>query len=403
MVGIFGALVFLALIGVYAIRISQTIKVVIFTTFILLFVLGFNIFGDKNAIKSIFDWKAIAEAHATYQQYIETQRESYKRQPIPYKIYHKNAVYVSHRNNKSTGQSNAKDLPSKEIPKRELGQLHEIPLNEDKEKASIDNADLIYKNEEASTPEDVQEPIAVSVSHVVPHEQEHAAVVTKRIQKRVAASVQGRKPEAVVTENIQAPIIESVPENQVRHEFQRQEESLAVMVKERIQEPFLENMSNKPENQVIEPRNLGVANANILFRIFIWEDMWQELYPRRLLTGVGFGQPQRSSSLEILTWASGEWSRDGWIMPHNSFFHMIYRAGIIGLLIVGGLLGAFVYLTRVFLRRRDISGILLISVLVYWCLMAMFSVTLELPYYAILFWSLMGMIFAYANKKGEGI
>ena len=48
-------------------------------------------------------------------------------------------------------------------------------------------------------------------------------------------------------------------------------------------------------------------------------------------TGVGFGHVQRSVSLEILGWAESEWSRDGWIMPHNFFLHLPYRAGVLGL------------------------------------------------------------------------
>jgi len=39
-----------------------------------------------------------------------------------------------------------------------------------------------------------------------------------------------------------------------------------------------------------------------------------------------------------------------WIAPHNSFLHMIYRGGIIGLLAVIATIAALVSLTRRFLR-----------------------------------------------------
>lgn len=80
---------------------------------------------------------------------------------------------------------------------------------------------------------------------------------------------------------------------------------------------------------------------------------------------------------------------------------MVYRAGLIGLLVILSLLGTLAYLTQIFVRRKDVSGVLLISVLVYWCLLAMFSVTLELPYYAILFWSLLGLTMAYAFSQRQ--
>jgi len=46
--------------------------------------------------------------------------------------------------------------------------------------------------------------------------------------------------------------------------------------------------------------------------------------------GINFGKPQRSRRIEIIEQAKGEWQRDGWITPHNSFLHMIYRGGIFG-------------------------------------------------------------------------
>ena len=66
----------------------------------------------------------------------------------------------------------------------------------------------------------------------------------------------------------------------------------------------------------------------IVFRLFVWRDMARELVQKRAWWGFSFGYPQRSRSLEVLRWAIGEWSRDGWITPHNSFFHIIYRAGL---------------------------------------------------------------------------
>lgn len=148
-----------------------------------------------------------------------------------------------------------------------------------------------------------------------------------------------------------------------------------------------------------QPRPLDNAYNNILFRWFIWEDMIDEVFKSKgnILFGVGFGKPQRSKTIEILGWAEGEWSRDGWIAPHNSYLHLFYRAGIFGLLIIFMIVHLFISILKDFIRYRSVKGILLLSVLLYWLIMANFLLILEFPYYAILFWSIFGMTFAYAQ------
>lgn len=149
-------------------------------------------------------------------------------------------------------------------------------------------------------------------------------------------------------------------------------------------------------------RNIGVAYINAVFRLFIWRDMIQEFIKYRPVFGFSFGHPQRSISLEILQWASIEWLRDGWITPHNSFLHLIYRGGIIGLIIIGFIIYSIVIMTRVFLRARSWRGGLLISFLIYWIVMAQFGVILELPYNAIVFWTLFGITWVYHGQLKEG-
>ena len=146
------------------------------------------------------------------------------------------------------------------------------------------------------------------------------------------------------------------------------------------------------------PRTLNTEYDNVLFRLFIWRDMFSELKGRDAWFGVSFGKPLRSISLEILNKGTGEWSKDGWIAPHNSFFHMIYRAGILGFLIVIAIFISIAYLTVRFIKLKSLTGILLIGVLSYWIIMANFGVVLELPYQAIPFWSLSGLTLAYLKR-----
>jgi hypothetical protein len=144
-------------------------------------------------------------------------------------------------------------------------------------------------------------------------------------------------------------------------------------------------------------RTLNVEQGNMLFRMFIWRDMLNELTQEKPLFGFSFGKPQRSISIEILDQAHGEWTRDGWITPHNVFLHVIYRAGIIGVLLIAGFFIALFSLVKTFIQERAVTGLLLVSILIFWIVVASFLVVLELPYQAIPFWALFGIALAYGK------
>jgi len=147
---------------------------------------------------------------------------------------------------------------------------------------------------------------------------------------------------------------------------------------------------------IIPPsRDLGGAINTILFRFYIWKDMLAELYRHKAVWGMNWGWPQRSPSIETLGWASMEWGKDGWITPHNSLLHFIYRGGIIGVLLIVVLLSRLIFLTVDFVKMKSSIGILLISIFVYWLAVASFSVFLEFPYSAIPFWGLLGLTMGY--------
>ena len=149
-------------------------------------------------------------------------------------------------------------------------------------------------------------------------------------------------------------------------------------------------------------RSTQEERGNMLFRLLVWRDMIEEFSRESLIgkiLGINFGKPQRSISLEIYGQASGEWSRDGWIAPHNSFLHLIYRGGIVGLLMVVGLFSVVGILTRKFVMLKSSTGIWLMSLFVYWMTFSNFLLCLELPYQAIPFWSLLGMTMAYCKDK----
>lgn len=155
---------------------------------------------------------------------------------------------------------------------------------------------------------------------------------------------------------------------------------------------------------IADPKDpLRIAQGNILFRLFIWRDMIQEYLKGNWLTGINLGKPFRSMSIEIIGMANGEWSRDGWIMPHNAYVNMVCRGGVVGMGMVFGIMGMWIYMVRVFVASRAFEGILLCSVLIYWLVVSFFSVTLELPYQAIPFWSLWGLAWAYCFSEKKRI
>ncbi len=148
-------------------------------------------------------------------------------------------------------------------------------------------------------------------------------------------------------------------------------------------------------------RSLTHAQYNIVFRIYIWEDMFRELMTKKAFFGLGFGHAQRSASLEKLGWGQEEWRRDGWITPHNAVFHVIYRLGLWGLILLGVLCYTIHYLYRRCIELRNFQGILLLVILVYWLVASNFLVILELPHYAILFWMVFGLTIALLFNDGE--
>lgn len=155
----------------------------------------------------------------------------------------------------------------------------------------------------------------------------------------------------------------------------------------------------QPQEQPVEPYDIQTGYNNALFRLFIWRDMIRELAQKKPIAGFDFGKPLRSVSLEILNWGTVDWQRDGWIAPHNSYLHILYRAGVMGVVFI---FAVFLVLFRMigrFIQLKSIIGILLCGIIIDWFVAANFLLILELPYTAIPIWSLYGMTLAYCYKK----
>jgi len=140
-------------------------------------------------------------------------------------------------------------------------------------------------------------------------------------------------------------------------------------------------------------------NDNAVFRLYIWRDMLVDLAKKKPILGFDFGKPFRSKSLEILHWGDGDWARDGWIGAHNSYLEIIYRMGIIGILLILSLLILLFKMIKQFIQCKSFTGILLCAIIINWFAAANFLLIFELPYTAIPIWTIYGLTFAYYQKK----
>jgi len=140
-----------------------------------------------------------------------------------------------------------------------------------------------------------------------------------------------------------------------------------------------------------EPRN------NIIWRLLVWRDMLKEMCGENIILGVHFGKPFRSASIEMLGWNRREIESVGWLEPHNSYVHILYRAGVIGMIGIIFLFYLFALMVRQVMISKSTAGIFLISIVVYWFVVANFLVTFELPFFAIPFWSIFGLTAGYCR------
>jgi len=193
---------------------------------------------------------------------------------------------------------------------------------------------------------------------------------------------------------------------------QTSEDSFLVLVEE-IKEMMLSNFEKVINEKEIKEKEikekalvvsieqlkeLAYYNDNAIFRLYIWRDMLVDLVNVKPILGFDFGKPFRSKSLEIIRWGEGDWSRDGWIAAHNSYLHMIYRTGLIGIALILSLLIVLFRMIKSFIVMKSLTGILLCTIFINWFVAANFLLIFELPYTAIPVWTLFGMTLAYQQS-----
>ncbi len=244
----------------------------------------------------------------------------------------------------------------------------------------------------------ISEPVLHSnVKHVVGHsvERESASAVDVSVKKhsfynqQKENNVRLQEKETIKTKKFY-PMVKKKKEHE-SVKIRRTEE-----LKKHLDKSYVASEKEK-KIEKLQEQKIG----NILFRLFIWHDVFMDMrhMGMKVLLGADFGRPFISPSLKALHWGEGEWSRDGWIAIHNSYLNMIYRAGIVGVGFILFVIISFFKMVKRFIMIHSYIGILLCTIFVVWFVAANFLLIFEMPYTAIPIWSLYGATLAYCNLK----
>jgi len=270
-------------------------------------------------------------------------------------------------------------------------------------KAKIDHYELKELSDvKVFNPEDEENNLYAYLRTAKPRESQVVEAAKYLMRK---SKEQPRQEVVIITQEKQADLTVEKILKQSEEPLQ-QEEGIAQGIKSvsatKPEQGLAPNMAPTDEKGQKEQRvlyDIQTGYHNALFRIFIWRDMIRELAQKKPILGFDFGKPFRSVSLEILNWGTVDWQRDGWIAPHNSYLHILYRAGVIGVVFIFAIFFGLFRMVGRFIQLKSIIGVLLCGIIIDWFVAANFLLILELPYTAIPIWSLYGITLAYCYKK----
>jgi len=359
MVSNFVASIFLIVSLIFFVKFKKIeYKVILIIGGILIVSVAMYRFADGNALKTIVNLNGLKEAFEVFDARVQAGKKDYKMKNLKkVQIYNKN-IYVTIEQVKTKVRSNIV-----------------ASLN--------DNDDYQTRKNSENKRRDVVE-IVKNIS-------------TEEIKNEVI------KRDAGVDEKKVEEAFYRVVEKKLSQANQKQKNFASEKVVEEIKERAIEKekeialmRSTSGMNQ--DKRDIKGAYNSAVFRLLIWRDMFEELWNSKPIFGFAFGKPLRSISLEIIEWGGTAWERDGWIAAHNSFFHIIYRAGLIGIFLIFINIGVLMKMYLKSLKCRSLIGILLCAIIVNWLVAANFLLILELPYTAIPIWTIYGVTFAYISK-----
>lgn len=377
-------------------------------TFMLLF-LAIQLSANKTKLMSLTKPQGMVVVYERNQAIIDKKKDKFQFKPIEPKTYNPARMRFKDSIKREFKKDNnvivTEDLTA-EVGRSEsqLSQLKAQVIQ--KEKAKLDT----NRDGEISLAE--EKPL-VHIEEIVIQEVGGLRSQLTAILNSVAGSLRTKKPDEIKVlleqtqiecknifesfrTNLKTKVVNIYQEETTRIDDEKILETVIKLLDKNLNDIWLDYSNGINEMKWLH--QVELQYSNILFRYYIWKDMVEELYQKRAWWGVGMGHPQRSRSIEILGIAWGEWTRDGWICPHNSFLHMIYRTGIIGFMLILFIYYGVFYCIKITLRQKSIIGLCLMTGVIYWMMLSNFLVILELPYTAIPFWSLFGITFAYCKQ-----
>ncbi|NQT66484.1 MAG: O-antigen ligase family protein [Actinobacteria bacterium] len=143
----------------------------------------------------------------------------------------------------------------------------------------------------------------------------------------------------------------------------------------------------------------SVSAVNAKWRLIVWKDIIKKSMQRPIL-GYGFGMLYNNETFKVTR--QGYVGDVGFIDPHNSYLSILYRTGIVGLLIFLLFIISFFVKMIKFLRGcQDLSiSIYMISILsavIYILGYSFFLVVLEGPHMGIFLWVFIGLALSLSN------
>ena len=445
LVGHVAALSFLVSILIFQyIKITRQRKIQLLAFIVLIF--GVIVFksADRNALSSMADFSDLFKGYAKLKEQIRLKGVGFEPRALPVQLYSEEENTFSGEVNQhykffvprlNKKEQDAHDYLKENVQKIKDGAQESLKnlyheINTEREamiKKVVEQPDGAEAKKIFNTAvQNSGEETAQKILELQRMNNERTQYFTGKLES-VEVVPQGHEPNSLKSRQESAKQIEKIARNPQLKESIAKIEKMAEYKKrlysEKIKSETLDEVSalveaagkkgemalshvwllDEDSQQKNEFRNIIVAENNIFFRLLVWADMFKELTVGREWFVVDFSKPQRSKSIEILGWAATEWERDGWITPHNSFIHIIYRAGIVGVALIVFLFCMLITLVRDFIAIRSFVGILLLAVFVYWVVIANFLVFLEFPYNAIPFWTLLGMTLAYREDQKNKI
>lgn len=353
-------IVFIGIVGFSILKVKTFYKIVLGTITLIFIFVGLLTFSNKINISSLRNFKGVVNGYNSYNKVILDKKDSYSASLGEVKLYNPEVSSLQRGVSELEGNiigtknvlSEIKSSLQENMRETDFELVREIQLLE----LRLD--ELQNKIKSVGSP-------AVSVP---------AEVIEERTVSPALETISIKEDKGKIIREI----------NEVKLEFEQ--------IVEKLEESKIE-----AREKIFVKRVEGDMN-DLLFRIFIWRDMSLQLKEENMLLGVDFGKPFRSKSIEIIGIADREWKRDGWIAAHNSYLEIIYRTGFMGIFFILSIFIILFKMVRKTILIKSFTGVLLCGILINLFLAANALVFFELPYNAIPFWSLFGMVFAYLNK-----